>query len=482
MSFCPKRDGRSIGSRRARRAGRCRAIGVLAALLLAVAVGPIASDRSAAVRVGATASGLGAQAGLAAVRTGFGAVPFGAGVDHSSPAAAPDPTDTALDAADRALADGEPRGALAALLRARPGLRGGERRALADTWSGTGLLRVLVQRRMRSTTLLLRIGQAVPAAARRAIAAAIVEDSEGRMRLLRGLAQPLTRPDDPRVGQAVAALAAIDHEGRTLRRALRRAVEDERSNAQVRRAAAAALVLEASFPSVRRGVVYARIAGRHGKRPLLVDEYLPGGAGARPSPGVLLVHGGGWRGGSRLDMAVQAWALAERGFPALSVDYRLDSTPAPPAELHDVRRALAWMRAHAGPLGVDRTRIAAFGASAGGQPRGAAGHGHVRSARRRRPRGGRGVLVRPDGSRRDGDQPHAAHRLHPADARARRHMRHPRAGRGQLRADHGLSGQRRGAMARAAAAPGRVPEPLCALLAPDACEPGRRRCPGSCRS
>jgi acetyl esterase/lipase len=83
---------------------------------------------------------------------------------------------------------------------------------------------------------------------------------------------------------------------------------------------------------------------------------------------VILIHGGGWRGGERSSERPVAEALARAGIVALAVDYRLatDSTSKYPAQLDDVQRAVRWTRAHAAELGIDPTRIGAFGHSAGG--------------------------------------------------------------------------------------------------------------------
>jgi len=80
-----------------------------------------------------------------------------------------------------------------------------------------------------------------------------------------------------------------------------------------------------------------------------------------------LFHGGGW------DMGEPSWAFgraqhfADHGMVAVAVQYRLsnqkDITPAEAVE--DARTAMRWVRSHAGDLGVDPERIAAYGWSAG---------------------------------------------------------------------------------------------------------------------
>ncbi|MFD4636146.1 alpha/beta hydrolase fold domain-containing protein [Lentzea sp. NPDC058436] len=87
---------------------------------------------------------------------------------------------------------------------------------------------------------------------------------------------------------------------------------------------------------------------------------------AETGPAVVLVHGGGWAGGNWRQLRAYANWLADNGYRAVCVSYRL----APPARWDvapfDVIDAVRWVEAHAGVLGVDPARIALFGSSAGG--------------------------------------------------------------------------------------------------------------------
>ena len=120
---------------------------------------------------------------------------------------------------------------------------------------------------------------------------------------------------------------------------------------------------------VLAGIPYAAIPGI---RPLELDLHLPAGAG--PHPVAVFLHGGGWRVGSR-HSAGPAYRgadpspfelIAQAGVAVASVDYRLSGEARWPAQLHDAKAAVRWLRARAGELGVDPTRIAAWGESAGG--------------------------------------------------------------------------------------------------------------------
>lgn len=113
--------------------------------------------------------------------------------------------------------------------------------------------------------------------------------------------------------------------------------------------------------SVEEGVVF----GAGGERDLRCDVVSP--AGADNAPAVLVLHGGGWRGGSRDRVRDHCLALARRGFVAVAGEYRLTPESPWPAQIHDVKANIRWMRANAASLGLDPNRIAAEGNSAGAQ-------------------------------------------------------------------------------------------------------------------
>lgn len=81
-------------------------------------------------------------------------------------------------------------------------------------------------------------------------------------------------------------------------------------------------------------------------------------------PAIVFVHGGGWMGGDRITTS-NDW-LAEAGFFCVSIDYRLTDIAQFPAQIHDVKAAIRWVRLHAIEYGVDPDRIGVWGSSAGG--------------------------------------------------------------------------------------------------------------------
>lgn len=97
-----------------------------------------------------------------------------------------------------------------------------------------------------------------------------------------------------------------------------------------------------------------------------LDLYLPP-TGTGPFPVVLWVHGGGWQGGSR-DLGPNAFQrrLHERGIAVATASYRLTGEAIWPAQIHDLKAAVRWLRANASRYALDTSRIGAWGSSAGG--------------------------------------------------------------------------------------------------------------------
>jgi triacylglycerol lipase len=98
--------------------------------------------------------------------------------------------------------------------------------------------------------------------------------------------------------------------------------------------------------------------------PLDADVYLPSGEG--PFPGMLVVHGGAWRLGSRAQLASAAKKFAEHGYTAVAISYRLAPRSTFPAQIFDCQAAVRWMREHAAEFKIDSQKIGGFGYSAGG--------------------------------------------------------------------------------------------------------------------
>jgi acetyl esterase/lipase len=111
----------------------------------------------------------------------------------------------------------------------------------------------------------------------------------------------------------------------------------------------------------QRDVEFARIDGRS----LKFDLYRPSGNDTETlSPLVVWVHGGAWRAGSKENVPVTGWL--KYGFAIASVEYRLSPQARFPAQVHDIKAAIRFLRAHAAEYGLDADRFIIAGASAGG--------------------------------------------------------------------------------------------------------------------
>lgn len=113
--------------------------------------------------------------------------------------------------------------------------------------------------------------------------------------------------------------------------------------------------------TIEEGVVF----GTGGDRELRCDVFHPPALDG-PAPAVLIVHGGGWRGGDRSQLRGYGVLLGRRGYVCVASEYRLAPDHEWPAQIEDVKAAIRWMRANAASLEIDPDRIAIEGNSAGG--------------------------------------------------------------------------------------------------------------------
>lgn len=103
--------------------------------------------------------------------------------------------------------------------------------------------------------------------------------------------------------------------------------------------------------------------GNVGEHRLLLDLYQPLNK-TRPTPLIVWIHGGAWRSGSKADVPIAQ--LIGDGYAIASVDYRLSPTAQFPAQVHDIKAAIRFLRAHAAEYELDPKRFAVAGSSAGG--------------------------------------------------------------------------------------------------------------------
>ena len=115
--------------------------------------------------------------------------------------------------------------------------------------------------------------------------------------------------------------------------------------------------------------------GKGGDTELKLDIARPDGDG--PFPAIAFIHGGGWYQGNRQGYRGQIVEAAKRGYVAATISYRLmkfdeakkettTATPNFPAQIHDAKASIRWLRANADKYDVDPERIGVTGGSAGG--------------------------------------------------------------------------------------------------------------------
>ena len=111
---------------------------------------------------------------------------------------------------------------------------------------------------------------------------------------------------------------------------------------------------------VHRNLEYAEVDGK----PLLLDLYLP--KDVKQPPLLVWIHGGGWRSGDKGRGGILVPLGLKNGYACASINYRLSGEATFPAQIHDCKAAIRWLRAHAKEYGYDATRIGVGGSSAGG--------------------------------------------------------------------------------------------------------------------
>ena len=96
--------------------------------------------------------------------------------------------------------------------------------------------------------------------------------------------------------------------------------------------------------------------------------------GGKPRPGIVVIHGGAWIEGDKSSFASRKHGvpnnideLAQLGFVAVTINYRMSGEAPFPAALDDCKCAVRWLRAHAKEYVLDPDHIGAYGNSAGGQ-------------------------------------------------------------------------------------------------------------------
>jgi len=123
------------------------------------------------------------------------------------------------------------------------------------------------------------------------------------------------------------------------------------------------IVTRVKSPPVR--IDTATYVVRDGK-PYGMDLYRPLNSSSL-LPVVIMIHGGSWRGGARSDLPDLNRYLAARGYAVAAISYRFAPRYPHPAASQDAHAAIEFLKSNAARLGLDPSRIAIIGRSAGGQ-------------------------------------------------------------------------------------------------------------------
>ncbi len=117
---------------------------------------------------------------------------------------------------------------------------------------------------------------------------------------------------------------------------------------------------------VPAGVVHEKEVefGRGGETTLHLDIARPEKAAGK-LPCIVVIHGGGWRGGNYKVHVPQIYDFAKAGYVSATVQYRLAPSGRWPAQIEDVKCAVRYLRANADKYGIDKERFGAVGFSAG---------------------------------------------------------------------------------------------------------------------
>ena len=130
-----------------------------------------------------------------------------------------------------------------------------------------------------------------------------------------------------------------------------------------RRDVSRTVAAQAAYAAAHRDlpdVVYRTVNGTE----LRLDLVLPA-ATAMPAPAVIVFHGGAWREGSRKEVHDILESLASHGIAGVAPQYRFCPEHPFPAQVHDAKAAVRWVRLHAAEYGIDPARLGAMGFSAG---------------------------------------------------------------------------------------------------------------------
>lgn len=112
---------------------------------------------------------------------------------------------------------------------------------------------------------------------------------------------------------------------------------------------------------IQRDVVYKSVNNRDLTFDVLYNNV------NKLNPGVILIHGGGWKSGNKSHMHSLAQEIALKGFTCCCVEYRLSDEAKYPAGIIDIKSAISFIRLNASKYNILKDKIAILGCSSGGQ-------------------------------------------------------------------------------------------------------------------
>ncbi|MEK4967614.1 alpha/beta hydrolase [Cytobacillus sp. FSL R7-0696] len=103
-------------------------------------------------------------------------------------------------------------------------------------------------------------------------------------------------------------------------------------------------------------------------KPLLLDIIRPSILPEKPMPVIIYIHGGGWSSGDKSGVGGRKWNsfFAKNGFFVVNINYRLSGEAIFPAQIHDCKAAVRWLRANHLSYNINPEKIGVWGHSAGG--------------------------------------------------------------------------------------------------------------------
>ncbi|MFP3389297.1 alpha/beta hydrolase fold domain-containing protein [Brevibacillus sp. SIMBA_040] len=102
--------------------------------------------------------------------------------------------------------------------------------------------------------------------------------------------------------------------------------------------------------------------------PLCLDIIMTEEAAADPQPAIIYIHGGGWLRGDKAGLGGRDMnaRFARHSFVCVNINHRLSGEASFPAQIHDVKAAVRYIRAHAHEYNIDPAKIGIWGHSSGG--------------------------------------------------------------------------------------------------------------------